>query len=142
MESVRPDRVVRWPRQSRPMGGKEPYRERDSEGTDVEAVDLMLARGTGASVDSGRATDALFARQRSTRRCMQVCGRTADGTGILTPTLGEPPPERPCSTIRKSTFVGLRPCCEGSPPYTPGLQQDRKPPSAVIGVSLTSARAC
>ena len=90
---------------------------------DVEPLTWMLAQH-GLTVDAVAYTDALFAMQTFTRRFMQWW---ADGWDLLlTPTLGEPPPELGVLNTPDEPFVGYGRAATFTP-YTPVCNQTGQP---------------
>ena len=94
---------------------------------DVEPLTWMLARH-GRTVDAVAYTDALFAMQTFARRFMQWW---ADGWDLLlTPTLGEPPPELGVLDTPDEPFVGFGRAGTFTP-YTPVCNQTGQPAISV-----------
>jgi amidase len=96
---------------------------RDLGPDDVESLTWLLAEH-GRSVDAVAYTDALFAMQTFTRHFMQWY---ADGWDLLlTPTLGEPPPELGVFKTPDEPFVGYGRAGTFTP-YTPIANQTGQP---------------
>ncbi|HEY3722522.1 MAG TPA: amidase family protein [Acidimicrobiia bacterium] len=94
---------------------------------DVEPLTWMLAQH-GRAVDAVAHTDALFAMQTFARRFMQWW---ADGWDLLlTPTLGEPPPELGVLDTPDEPFVGFGRAATFTP-YTPVCNQTGQPAISV-----------
>jgi amidase len=90
---------------------------------DVEPLTWLLAEH-GRKVDAVAYTDALFAMQTFTRRFMQWY---ADGWDLLlTPTLGEPPPELGVLNTPDEPFAGYGRAATFTP-YTPLANQTGQP---------------
>jgi amidase len=103
---------------------------RELEQGDVEPLTWLLAEH-GRKVDAVAYTDALAAMQLFTRRFMQWW---ADGWDLLlTPTLGEPPPELGVLNTPDEPFVGYGRAATFTP-YTPVANQTGQP---AISVPLT-----
>jgi amidase len=90
---------------------------------DVEPLTWLLAEH-GRRVDAVAYTDALFSMQAFTRRFMQWW---ADGWDLLlTPTLGEPPPELGVLSTPDEPFVGYGRAATFTP-YSPVANQTGQP---------------
>lgn len=94
---------------------------------DVEPLTWLLAEH-GQKVDAVAYTDALFAMQTFNRQCMQWW---ADGWDLLlTPTLGEPPPELGVLNTPDEPFVGYGRAATFTP-YSPVANQTGQPAVSV-----------
>lgn len=90
---------------------------------DVEPLTWLLAEH-GRKVDAVAYTDALFEMQSFSRRFMQWW---SDGWDLLlTPTLGEPPPELGVLNTPDEPFVGYGKAATFTP-YTPACNQNGQP---------------
>jgi amidase len=95
---------------------------------DVEPLTWLLA-DHGRTVDAVAYTDALFAMQTFSRSFMQWWWSDAPGGGwdlLLTPTLGEPPPELGVLNTPDEPFVGFGKGATFTP-YTPACNQNGQP---------------
>ncbi len=95
---------------------------------DVEPLTWLLA-DHGHRVDAVAYTDALFAMQSFSRRFMEWWSGGAPDGGwdlLLTPTLGEPPPELGVLNTPDEPFVGYGKAAAFTP-FTPACNQNGQP---------------